>query len=69
MLQKLLDTGVNVVLQILLDGAEVHGVLDVLEVVVNAFYLFGVHWLVEDKRTFVSPQGIHHSLGCFLPVV
>ena len=52
----------------MLDEAEVHGLLDDVEVVGNVQFL-RVDWLVEYPRCVVLPQRVHQSFGSLVPAI
>ena len=67
-MDEILHLSVLVSLQLLLDEAEVHGLLDDVEVVRNVQFL-RVDWLVEYPRCVVFPQRVDQSFGGLIPAV
>ena len=67
-LQEFLHLQVFVVGQVVLDRAEVHRVLDDLQVVRDP-QLYEVHGLEEDPCAWVFPQRCHQATGCLVPTL
>lgn len=67
-LNKLPHATVVVLLQIFLDGSEVHWLFDYIIIVVYLKFL-RVHWLIEDPSFGVLAESIHHSGADLLPMV
>ena len=67
-MDELLDFEVLVLLQLLFDGAEIHGLFDDLEVIWDHEF-FGFDRLAEDPCGLKAGYLLDHSLRSFLPMV
>lgn len=64
--QEVLEFRVFVVVQLLLYCAEVHRVLNNVQVVRDVQF-FPINRFVENPGVFVFPQKVYQSLGCLVP--
>jgi hypothetical protein len=67
-LNDLLHGEILVVVEALLDGAEVNGILDDLEVVRDAKSIW-INRFVKNRRRTASPDAVDESFGRFVPAI